>query len=305
MYGERRPEFDPDELMRNLRGSLGRFGGSVPRGFSAVLLAFGGLLALALLWGATGFYTVGPEEQAAVRLFGQFRGTEGPGLHWYPPAPIGTRNVEAILETKTMELGFRSEPARDVSVEALMITGDLNIIDIQMVVQYRIVDLGKFLFQVGDPGDAERDPREGRPDGRTLKDATEAALRQVVGQRSIDDALTAGREAVQEDTKVLLQQLMDDYQSGIEILQVVLADRQTAGSGARRLRRRSARARRQGGAHQSGPRLRARPHPARPRRRAAGRPSRRKRSRRRASQGRAARRSSSSISWRSTRVPRM
>lgn len=222
MYGERRPEFDPDELMRNLRGSLGRFGGSVPRGFSAVLLAFGGLLALALLWGATGFYTVSPEEQAAVRLFGQFRGTEGPGLHWYPPAPIGTRNVEAILETKTMELGFRAEPARDVSVEALMITGDLNIIDIQMVVQYRIVDLGKFLFQVDDPGDADRDPREGRPDGRTLRDATEAALRQVVGQRSIDDALTAGREAVQEDTKVLLQQLMDDYQSGIEILQVVL-----------------------------------------------------------------------------------
>ncbi len=222
MYGERRPEFDPDKLLRNLRGGFDRFRGGLPGGGGLSAIFGGALLLLVLLWGATGFYTVGPEERAALRLFGEFRGTEGPGLHWYPPAPIGTRNIEAVLETKTVEIGFISDPARDVPVEALMITGDLNIVDIQMVVQYRIVNLGDFLFQVGDPGDADRDAREGRPDGRTLKDATESALRQVVGQRSIDDALTAGREAVQEDTKLLLQQLMNDYRTGIEILQVVL-----------------------------------------------------------------------------------
>jgi membrane protease subunit HflK len=165
---------------------------------------------------------VAPQEQSALRLFGAFRGTEGPGLHWYPPSPIGTRNIEAVLETKTVEIGFISDPARDVPVEALMITGDLNIVDIQMVVQYRIVNLREFLFKVDDPGDADRDPRTGRPDGRTLKDATESALRQVIGQRSIDDALTSGREAVQEDTKLLLQRLMNDYYSGLEILQVAL-----------------------------------------------------------------------------------
>ena len=90
------------------------------------------------------------------------------------------------------------------------------------MVQYRIVDLGAFLFNIDDPGDPDRDPAVGRPDGRTLKDATEATLRQVVGQRGIDDALTVGKEAVQEDTKLLLQRIMDDYGSGLEIQQVVL-----------------------------------------------------------------------------------
>ena len=222
MYGEKRPEFDPDEVLRNLRGGFDRFRTGVPGGKSLKTLLPFLLVILGLLWGGTGFYTVGPEEPAALRLFGEYRGTEGPGLHWYPPAPIGTRNIEAVLETKTVEIGFRSQPARDVPVEALMITGDLNIVDIQMVVQYRIANLGDFLFSVGDPGDPDRDSREGRPDGRTLIDATESALRQVIGQRSIDDALTSGREAVQEDTKFLLQELVDDYESGLEILQVIL-----------------------------------------------------------------------------------
>ncbi len=222
MYGERRPEFDPDKLLRNLRSGFDSFRGGLPGGGGISLIFGGALMIIVLLWAATGFYTVGPAEQAAVRLFGEFRGTEGPGLHWYPPAPIGTRNIESVLETKTVEIGFISQPARDVPVEALMITGDLNIVDIQMVVQYRIANLGDFLFQVDDPGDADRDEREGRPDGRTLKDGTESALRQVIGQRSIDDALTSGREAVQEDTKLVLQVLMDDYSSGLEILQVVL-----------------------------------------------------------------------------------
>jgi len=222
MYGEKRPEIDPDEVLRNLRGGFDSIRSKIPGGKSLKTLFPFLLIIIGLLWGGSGFYTVGPEEQAALRLFGEYRGTEGPGLHWYPPSPIGTTNIESVLETKTVEIGFRSQPARDVPVEALMITGDLNIVDIQMVVQYRIANLGDFLFSVDDPGDPDRDPREGRPDGRTLIDATESALRQVIGQRSIDDALTSGREAVQEDTKVLLQQLVDDYDTGLEILQVIL-----------------------------------------------------------------------------------
>ena len=221
MYGERRPEFDPEQLLRNLRRTWERIGSRLPvGGMGLPLFAIFGVALL--LWLATGFYTVSPSEQAALRLFGEFRGTEGPGLHWYPPAPIGTRNKEAVLLTKTIEMGFRADPARDVPVEALMITGDLNIVNNQLVIQYRIADLGKFLFRVGDPGDPDRDAREGRPDGRTLRDATEAVLRQVIGQRAIDDVLTVGKEAVQEDTKILLQSMMDDYDTGIEILQVQL-----------------------------------------------------------------------------------
>jgi membrane protease subunit HflK len=155
-------------------------------------------------------------------MFGEFRGIEGPGLKWYFPSPIGTMNKEAVLETKTMELGFRTDPLRDVAVEAQMITGDLNIVDIQMVVQYRISDLGDFLFNVDDPGDPDRNPAEGRPDGRTLKDATEAAIREVVGQRSIDEALTIGKESVQEDTKAILQTTLNTYKAGIEILSIQL-----------------------------------------------------------------------------------
>ena len=147
MYGERRPEFDPDQLVRNLRAGWEGVRSRLPGGGGAGLIFVGGLLVLLLLWGASGFYTVGTEERAALRFFGSYRGTEGPGLHWYPPSPIGTRNIENVLGTKTMELGYRSEPARDVPVEALMITGDLNIIDIQMVVQYKIIDLEKFLFR--------------------------------------------------------------------------------------------------------------------------------------------------------------
>ncbi len=221
MYGERRPEFDPDQLLRNLRSNWGGVRGRLPGGG---LFFISIALILIIAWMATGIYTVQPGEQAAVRLFGQFQGTEGPGLKWYFPAPLGTRNIENVLETKNMELGFRSDPRLDVPVESVMITGDLNIVDATLVVQYNISDLEKFLFRVDDPGDADRDPREGRPDGRTLKDATEAALRQVVGQRSVDDILTIGKEAVQQDTQALLQELMDGYNSGIQILEVALQE---------------------------------------------------------------------------------
>jgi membrane protease subunit HflK len=103
-----------------------------------------------------------------------------------------------------------------------MITGDLNIVDVQLVVQYRIKDLAAYLFQVDDPGDPERNIRAGGPDGLTLKDATEAALRQVVGQRSVDDILTINKEAAQADARLLLQTILDDYGTGVEILEVRL-----------------------------------------------------------------------------------
>jgi len=220
MYGGRRPDFDPDQIMRDLQRSWGRFIRRLPRGLSG-LLAFSLIVLALLIWSATGFYTVGPTDQAALRLFGQYRGLEGPGLHWYFPSPVGARNIEAVLETKTMELGFRPGQ-RSVPVEAEMITGDLNIVDNQLVVQYRIVDLEKFLFRVSDPGDPDRNPAPGRPDGRTLKDAAEAALRQVVGQRTIDDPLFVNKEQVQEDTRALLQQILDDYNTGILVQQLVL-----------------------------------------------------------------------------------
>ena len=108
---DRRPEFDPEQLLRNVKQTLARFKSRLPIGSNVGLpvLLFLGLATL--VWLGTGFYTVGPSEQAGLRLFGEFRGTEGTGLHWYPPAPIGTRNIEAVQETKTLELGFRERPS--------------------------------------------------------------------------------------------------------------------------------------------------------------------------------------------------
>ncbi len=223
MYGERRPDFDPDQIAQNLKKGWDGFRSRLPGGGGARWLILAVIVVGIGGWLATGFYTVQPSELAAVRLFGAFRGTEDAGLHWYMPSPVGAVDVVSVEETRRMELGFRAEPDRDVPVESQMITGDLNIVDIDLVVQYRIKSLEQFLFNVADPGDPDRpDAQEGRPDGRTLRDATEAALRQVVGQRSIDDPLRVNREAVQEDTRVLLQQIVDQYSAGIEILNVQL-----------------------------------------------------------------------------------
>ena len=127
-----------------------------------------------------------------------------------------------------MELGFRSGEGgalTPVAVEAQMISGDLNIIDVQMVVQYNIRNLNHFLFRVFDPGEndgAQRDIPPGRPDGRTLKDATEAALRLVVGQRGLGEVLAEQRTELEISTQDKLQEILDSYEAGINILSVEL-----------------------------------------------------------------------------------
>lgn len=224
MYGERRPEFDPNQVLQNLSDSWKRLTAKLPGGGGTSI----GVIVIAIiaagLWLASGVYQVSPNEQAATQLFGKFQTIQDPGLRWFWPAPIGKVQKESVTETKSMELGFRSDPGIDVPVESLMITGDLNIVDVTLAVQYRISDLQAFLFQVDDPGDPDRGAREGKPDGRTLKDAAEAALRQVVGQRSIDDVLIREKERVQSDTATLLQGLMDGYGTGIFIQTVQLLE---------------------------------------------------------------------------------
>ena len=224
MYGERRPEFDPDQFLKNLKEGWDDFKTRLPGGGNIGLLIAGVLAVLVLIWLATGIYVVSPGEQAAVRLFGQFRGIEDPGLKWYFPVPIGSRTIVDTEVLRTMQVGYREEGQDRTSVQAesQMITGDLGLVNIEMVVQYRVADIEEFLFRVSDPGDPERDIPPGRPDGRTLKDATEAALRQVVGQRGIDDALTVARAAVEADTLMLLQELMAEYQTGLQIFAVQL-----------------------------------------------------------------------------------
>ena len=226
--GSRQPEMDFDQILNRLKGGFGaltkRFGGG-----GIGLLLFGGIGIIVLFWLASGIYTIGPGQNAALRLFGAVQGNpvDQEGLHWWWPGPIGKRDVVLVTETRRLELGFRSNAAGAGSpfpTEALMISGDLNIIDVAVVVQYNIKNLNDFLFNVDDPGDETRGVPAGRPDGRTLRDAAEAALRLVVGQRSIDDVLVRNREEVEAQTKIRLQEIIDIYSAGINIETVQLQD---------------------------------------------------------------------------------
>ena len=152
--GRRQPEMDFEQVLAQIRNALNpllrRFGGG-----GVGLLGIVAILLVAVVWLATGVYQVGPGEQAALRLFGAAQGEPitQEGLHWWWPGPIGKKNVVLVTETRRMELGFRSAGVGSGAIspfpsEALMISGDLNIVDVQMVVQYRIQSLTDFLFRV-------------------------------------------------------------------------------------------------------------------------------------------------------------
>ena len=231
--GPRQPEVDFDQIIGGLRNNLGRISGRLGGGgvWGLILLGIG---LIVVIWIATGIYRLGPGEQSAQRRFGAICGEIlGPcsqnagiitqtGLHWWWPTPVGKKDRVKVTETRRMELGFRTGSAEGVAVEGLMISGDLNIVDVQMVVQYNIKDLAGYLFRVDDPGELDRNIPPGQPDGRTLKDAAEAAIRLVVGQRTIEDVLTEQRTEVESETKERLQEFLDRYAAGINILSVQL-----------------------------------------------------------------------------------
>ena len=214
-----------EEVIQRLRASLPKLPGIGGGGVIGLIIA--AVLVIAVIWAGTGFYTVGPDQEAVLRTFGKFTGTAEGGLHWFYPSPIGKRDVVAVTTTRRLELGFRSGAdgftvAQSVTNESLMITGDVNIVDVQAVVQYRISNLPDFLFQVDDPGDPDRGIAPGNPDGRTLRDIAETALRQVVGARDIDDVLTTEKEQVQTDVLLKMRELAASYRTGIEVIQVLL-----------------------------------------------------------------------------------
>jgi modulator of FtsH protease HflK len=169
---------------------------------------FGPILAVLLLLALviTGVYSVGPGEQGVVRRFGREHRTVAPGLHYALPL-VEAVDVVNIEEVRRIEVGFNGE--NTINEEALMLTGDENIVEVQMVVQYRVDDPTKYLFRLRDPE-------------ASLHVAAEVALRSVVGQTVIDDVMTTGRSTVQASTREVLQALMDDYESGIQITEVKL-----------------------------------------------------------------------------------
>ncbi|MFV1853399.1 MAG: FtsH protease activity modulator HflK [Thalassospira sp.] len=205
--GNTPPDFD--EMIRKGQERLKRLfpGGGGYKGFVLIGIAVIGL------WLLTGFYRVQPGEQGVTLLFGKWVGTTGPGLNYFLPAPIGEVIKPNVERTNQIEVGYRgagtvtSNGSRDVPEESLMLTGDQNIIDIDYVVQWRISDAGAYLFNVRDPEN-------------TIKLASESAMREVIGKTNLEEALTVGRVRVEEQTRTLLQEIMDGYESGIFIAEV-------------------------------------------------------------------------------------
>ena len=172
------------------------------------------IIAGIVLWLLTGIYIVGPDEVGVVRTFGEFTRVTQSGLNWKFPAPIETANTPKVTEVKRIEIGFRSlknGQYRTVEKESLMLTGDENIVDAEMIVQYKIKDPVSYLFKIVEPE-------------LTVRTAAEASLRTVVGRNKIDETLTTGKFTIQEETKLQLQAILDKYDSGIHVVAVQLQD---------------------------------------------------------------------------------
>jgi membrane protease subunit HflK len=215
---------DFDQMLPDLPGlneTLERFRGAGPLVPAVIFIV------IALLWLASGLYVVEPGEQGVVRRFGREVSKTGQGLNFHWPWPIEQVSIVNVERVRRIEVGFRTvggtfsrqagtqarrvagARSHRVSHESLMLTGDENIVDAQMIVQYRVSEPSRYLFRLKDPE-------------RALHGAAEVALRSSVGNSTIDDVLTVGRLQVQEETLEFLQRLMDSYESGIMVTEVKL-----------------------------------------------------------------------------------
>ncbi|MDJ0685028.1 MAG: FtsH protease activity modulator HflK [Alphaproteobacteria bacterium] len=201
--GNRQPP-DIEEAVRRGQESLkkmlpGGVGG--PKG----ILIIGVLLVAG--WLATGFYQVEPNEQGVELVFGKLNETTSPGLQYNVPAPIGEVIKPRVTDVNQEQLGVRTGARSNRGQDSLMLTGDENIIDIQAVVFWQISDAGDYLFNVVDPEE-------------TVRNAAEAAIREIIGQRDFEFARTVGRGQIAGETQELVQSILDDYESGIAVTNV-------------------------------------------------------------------------------------
>lgn len=212
MAGPRKPN-------GNAEDEIVDFGGRVLETIRKNLLRL--LVVVLVLWAfSSSYYQLEPEEIGLVTRFGRYIETTEPGLHL--KAPFGIDSVIRIPVQRQLkaEFGFRTEEVDvrtqystgdDAAQESRMLTGDLNVANVEWIVQYKIRDPKLYAFSVRDAS-------------RTLRDMTEATMRRVVGDHSVSEVLTFGREAVQTEAKNALQELCDRYGTGIEVLQLVLQD---------------------------------------------------------------------------------
>ena len=199
-------------------GGLGGFGGkrpNLPAGRKGAGIGMSVIVGLAVLaWGATGFYIVPEGQSGIVTTFGRYAETTAAGFRWHLPMPIQDVQIVDVSSVRTTEIGFagRSDRLR----EALMLTDDENIVDVQFTVQYRIK-----------PGDGARDYvfRIRQPD-LTVTQAAESAMREVVGRKAMDSVLFESKAEIAEAVKKSMQDMLDRYSSGIEVMSVAIQNAQ-------------------------------------------------------------------------------
>ncbi|MBT5190336.1 MAG: FtsH protease activity modulator HflK [Proteobacteria bacterium] len=224
--GQNQPP-DLDEVLKDIQkkfsgifggkgGGGGKSGGSLPS-FSSKAIAPISIIVLGL-WFATGFYVVEQGQQAVEMRFGAYKTVKEAGLRWHMPYPIESVEVVNIQQIRTVEVGYRtsarSNQATTVGREALMLTADENIIDIHFAVQYDIKDPRELIFNVAETYDL------------VVRGATESAVREIVGRNTMDFAITGGRAEIAQETKSLLQQILDRYDTGINIKAVEMQNAQ-------------------------------------------------------------------------------
>ena len=200
----------PEELLNMGKKQLGDM-----RNFAPLFIA----IVIVLIGLRGSIYSIGPDEVGVVQRFGKYVATTNPGLHVKLPfgidkaTPIKVKKIfKEEFGIRTMSPGVRTKYARgDYSDESLMLTGDLNILDVRWIVQFRVKDPVKLLFRV-------RNPRD------TIRDISEVVMRRLVGDYRVDEVLTTKREEVNDLAQVELQKILDYYDSGIQIVTVKLQD---------------------------------------------------------------------------------
>ena len=173
---------------------------------------------IVILWIASGFYIVEPDEVGVVTQFGKFSRVTTAGPNYHIPFPVESAQTPKVTQIRRVEFGFRSSGlarnldfqqgvSRELKDESLMLTGDENIVSVQFIVQYLIKDAKDYLFNVNDPE-------------QTLAHAGEAAMREIIGNGRIDDALTTGKQEIQAQTKDLMQEILNAYKTGLSVVAV-------------------------------------------------------------------------------------
>ena len=207
----------PPDFEELLRRGQDRFRSVLPGNFNTRTWGAVVALAIVVLWLLSGFYTVAADEVGVVLRFGAYNRTTQPGLNYHLPGPIETVLRPSVTRVNRTEIGYRSAEGtatrgaatRQLPEEALMLTGDENIVDINFTVFWVIKDAKAYLFNIRAPE-------------ATVKSVAESAMREVIGETPIAQALSEGRGKIETDTHGLLQGILNSYGAGIEVTQVQL-----------------------------------------------------------------------------------